>query len=187
MAGASENCMVWILQIHQIHVFLQSIVEKMLSSKKRLQSQLADCWLTQSYRASIAIHCISKLKSVRVCEHNVSIMLSYPLPRIGKSLEKCQFDKTCDISLLLIGRRVRCDHHCRLPPTQQWLQLLRRFLRQPSDEKVKSVTLQQKCSIEQYLILIKCLYCKITIIKIDIFCWICFHFGGGIRCWWNRD
>ena len=32
-----------------------------------------------------------------------------------------------------------------------------------------------KCSIEQYLILIKCLYCKIAIIKIDIFCWICFH------------
>ena len=27
-----------------------------------------------------------------------------------------------------------------------------------------------KCSIEQYLILIKCLYCKIAIIKIDIFC-----------------
>ena len=137
----------------------------MLSCKRKgcNHSKLTDSEL-QSF------HCISNLESERVCEHNVFIMLSYPLPRIGKNLEKSQFEKTCDISLLLIGRRVRCDQHCRLPPTQQWLQLLRRFLRQPSDEKVKSVTLQQKCSIEQYLILIKCLYCKITIIKIDIFC-----------------
>ena len=68
-------------------------------------------------------------------------MLSYPLPRIGKNLEKSQFEKTCDIRLLLIGRRVRRDQDCRLPPTQQMASAV---------EKISTTAIRRKSEISHF-------------------------------------